>query len=218
MSMFRPMRDDLSKYRKRKTVPTDGSVPGVPYTDYRKSRHYVSGMPSGLNMPNQQHDSYNWRNPREYHPNINAPASQSPDYEPNENWQSHKISHQTDPRLFLPFPELPVQQEEITYDNSKAAGEFFLKIQEAMYKPFEEGREIPSLADIWHEHFSGIPEDVRGPDISNLESAPEPAAELSAEDIGARLNNIAGALNHLQKVFPEDHPDIINLRGPCMRY
>ncbi len=31
MSMLRPMRDELFKYRKRKKKSFDGSVPGAPY-------------------------------------------------------------------------------------------------------------------------------------------------------------------------------------------
>ena len=213
MSMLRPMRDELFKYRRRKRIPMDGSVPGTPYTGYRKSRRYVSGLSYVPRGPNHHHNLYNWGVPREYHPSLNAPAAQSDKYWPNENWESHMIPRSTDPKLFRPFPELPPTEENITYEKSKTKGEFFLKLLEVMYRPFEEGQEIPSSIDIWREHFRDDELDMYDLYMPNSEMTTETAAELTPEDKVRKFVDVIGALGHLQTVFPEDHPDIVNLRA-----
>lgn len=206
MSMLRPMRDDLFKYRKRKKVSLDGSVPGVSYDRLKRSRRYVSGTPYSSGRSYNHPDLYLPDNPRGYRPDFNAPAAQSEDYEANNDWDSHRISHPTDPRLFCPSHELPVEQESISYENAKTASDFFLKAMETMYQQFEEGQKIPSLADIWQKHCESY-----GDVISDIEKSVE-AAELTPEAIAGRLRDITDALNRLQCVLPEDHPDIVNLR------
>ena len=212
MSMFRAIRDELFKYRKHKRGPIDGAVPGVPYADYRRSRHYVSGLPHGPKGPSH-HDLYNWGVPREYHPDISAPAVQSEEYTPNENWESHMIAHPTDPRLLRPFPDSSVPEEKISWERSGAASEFFLKVMEVMYRPLEDGQTLPSLADIWREHFRDDQQNMADMHEPVTEIPTETAAEVTPEDLMRRFINITGALGHLQTVFPEDHPDITNLRG-----
>ncbi|MFC1635794.1 hypothetical protein ACFL5Z_13225, partial [Planctomycetota bacterium] len=108
---------------------------------------------------------------------------------------------------------MPAPEEKITYERSKAKSDFFLKVMEAMYRPFEEGQEIPSLTDIWREHFGGDQLDMADLYLPNSEMPTEAAAELTPEDLMRRFIDISGALGHLQTVFPEDHPDIVNLRG-----
>ena len=213
VSMLRPLRDELFKYRKRKKRSINGSMPGVPYSSYRRSRRYVSGLSYVPRGPNHHHNLYNWGVPRKYRPNLNAPAVQSEEYWPNENWESHMIPHSTEPKLFRPFPELPPAEENITYEKSKAKSDFFFKVMEAMYRPFEEGQEIPSLSDIWREHFRGDEPDMADLYTPNAEMGIETAAELTPEDKVRKFVNVISALGHLQTVFPEDHPDIVNLRG-----
>ncbi|MFC1604326.1 hypothetical protein ACFL5F_04785 [Planctomycetota bacterium] len=213
MSMLRPMRDELSKYRRRKRRPMEGSIPGAPYNSYRKSRRYVSGLSYVPRGPNHHHNLYNWGVPREYHPNLNAPAAQSEEYWPNENWESHMIPHSTNPKLFRPFPDLPPAEENITYEKSKTKSEFFLKLMEVMYRPFEEGQEIPSSVDIWREHFRDDELDMYDLYMPNADMTTDTAAELTPEDKVRKFVDVIGALAHLQTVFPKDHPDIVNLRA-----
>ena len=208
MSMLRPMRDELFKYRKRKSRSIDGSGSGVPYTSYSKSRRHVSGLPYVPRGSGHHHDLYNLDTPSEYDPNLNAPAVQPEEYWPSDNWDSHNIQHSTDPNLFRPFPELPATEETFSYQKSKSASEFFLKVMEVMYRPFEEGQEIPSLTDIWREHFKFYDDDMLEKEMDI-----EAAIESTPEDVNQKFIDIAGALNHLQNVFPEDHPDIVNLKG-----
>jgi len=187
MPMFRAMRDELSKYRRRKRRPMDGSVPGAPYVGYRRSRRYVSGLPYVPRRPSHHHNLYNWGVPREYHPNLNAPAAQSEEYWPNENWESHMLPHSTDPKLFRPFPDLPPEEKNITYEKSKTKSEFFLKLMEAMCRPFQEGQEIPSLADIWREHFRGDELDMSDLYAPSSEMPTDTAEESTPEDLARRF-------------------------------
>ena len=81
-----------------------------------------------------------------------------------------------------------------------------------MYRPFEEGQEIPSLSDIWREHFRGDEPDMADLYTPNAEIPADAAEESTPENLMRRFIDITGALGHLQTVFPEDHPDIMNLR------
>ena len=50
--------------------------------------------------------------------------------------------------------ELPAAEpENLTYEKSRQVSDFFLKVLEAQYKAMEEGKEIPSSAEIWHAQF-----------------------------------------------------------------
>ena len=203
MSMSRPMSEELFKYRKRKKVSLDGSVPGVPYTHFRRSRRHISGMPYIPGRPTYHHDLYNTINHKEYHPRLNVPAVQLEEYLPNEDWDSHEISHSTDPRLFRPFPELPAMEEIVTHAKSREVSKFFLRVMEVMYQPFEESQEIPSLADIWKEHCS-----VQEQNMPGIEST----AEDESLDYCPGVTEIGDALAKLSPVLPSDHQDLINLR------
>ena len=207
MSMLRPMREELFKYRKRKKVSLDGSVSGVPYTHFRRSRRHVSGMPHIPGHSGYSHGSYMSGSPREYRPSLNAPSAQSEDYLMDENWDWHNTSHPTDSKLFRPFPELPAAEDVLTHEKYKSASEFFLKVMEVMYQPFEEGQEIPTLADIWQKHCSIEPQDM--PDA---EPTIETMQELTPDDVAHKFIDLLDAHSHLQKVFSQDHADVRNLR------
>lgn len=206
MSVLRSMRNELFRYRKRKNASLDGSIPGVPYNSFARSRRHVSGMPHRPGFPGYHHDPYMPDNPGGYRPGLNAPAIQAEEYLENGDWESHMISHPTSSKLFRPFPELPVAEEILTHGKSESASQFFLRVMEVMYQPFEEGQEIPSLADIWLEYRSTYNDDV-----ANIEQLFE-TTESTPETVTGRFREISDALNRLQCVLPEDHPDIINLK------
>ena len=73
------------------------------------------------------HELYNWRTPREYHPSLNAPAVQSNEYIADTDWESHGIQHSDNPRVFRPFPDTEPEEQIIGYEQSKTMSEFFLK-------------------------------------------------------------------------------------------
>ena len=195
------LRYDLTKYRKRSKLTLDRLGVGVPYATYRRSRRYVSGMPFKVSSQSFHHDLYMPNNPHEYRPNLNAPAAQSNDYYPNKDWESHQISRPTDQRLLRPFPELPVVEEILNYEESRTASEFFLKVMETKYQSFNDSMEIPTLSDIWKEYT----------DVSDIAMPAE--TELTPEDVIHKFNDITDALGHLQEVLPPEHPDILNLRA-----
>ena len=206
--MLHPMREELFKYRKRKKVSLDGSVPGVPYTHFRRSRRHVSGMPHIPGRPGYSNGLYMSGSPREYRPSLNAPSAQSEDYLMDENWDWHNTSNPTDSKLFRPFPELPAAEEVLTHEKSKSASEFFLKVMEVMYQPFEEGQEIPTLADIWQKHCS-----VETEGMPDTETAIETMQELTPDDVAHKFMDLLDAHSHLQKVFSQEHADVRNLRA-----
>ena len=195
MSMFRPMRDELFKYRKRKRS-TNGSVPGVPYTDYRKSRHYVSGLPFVPRGPGFHHDLYNWGNPSKYHPNWNAPSVDWTEYDPYEPLDfGHVPMHDNprSPRGFknsnLEIPKFPTSTDDLTLT------EQFLMAMGKRSGSQEEPIELSPLSET----------DM---DISINES------DISADNVRhglPKLEDLTDALVQLQQVLPDDHPDIIRL-------
>ena len=199
MAIPRSLRNELSKYRRGRKA---GFGPGGPHGHFSKSRRYVSGMPYGPRRVGYDHNLYSWGDPREYHPNPNAPAAQSHDYRPSENWESHMISHSTPPEQFRPFPELPTGDERIPHEEFKSRSEFFLRLMEVHYTPFERSGDIPNSAEVWPKHF--------GHDEYGMPAEAE--TNLSADDKVRRFMDVTGALGHLQKALPNDHPDVVNLR------
>jgi hypothetical protein len=105
MSLFRPVRDELFKYRKRKKKPIDGSVPGIPYARYRKSRRYVSGLPYVPRGPKNNHNPYNWGIPGGYHPRLNAPSVDWTEYDSYEPLHVGRIPKHNHPRSTHDFDD-----------------------------------------------------------------------------------------------------------------
>jgi hypothetical protein len=126
-------------------------------------------------------DLYNSRPPREYRPNLNAPAIRSNEYVADTDWESHNIPHLDDPPLFRPFPDSDPVERPITYEQSKAMSEFFIKDMEEQYQPTQDTDEM-SLMD----------------KIQGLNTIPD-------------LNDLTEALVQLREVFAEDDPDIVSL-------
>lgn len=154
-------------------------------------------------------------------PAIRLPLQAKCSFSTSQPTQVHTASDQTP--AYMPFqfsrrealpsyapsnPSAPTAPQESGYQKSKSASEFFLKVMEVMYRPFEEGQEIPSLTDIWREHFEFYDDDMLEKEMDI-----ETAIESLHEDANQKFNDITGALDHLQKVLPEDHPVIVNLRG-----
>ena len=102
MAMRGPLRRELGKYRKGRS----GTTPWSP--GFRGSKQYVTGAVPGPVHGGYPVDLYMWGMPRDYHPNINAPAAQSDEYMVDPDWESHHIPHSHQPHLFRPFPELEI--------------------------------------------------------------------------------------------------------------
>ncbi|MFC1792884.1 hypothetical protein ACFL3Q_04785 [Planctomycetota bacterium] len=206
MSMLRPMRDELSKYRRRKRRSMDGSIPGAPYVGYRKSRRYVSGLSYVPRGPGQHHDLYNWGVPREYHPNLNAPSVDWTEYDLYEPVGIGHVPTHNNPRPLRGFkdsnqeiPKLPPSSDDLPLT------EQFLM---AMGKrnQIEQGVLDEPTFNI-HENTLEAPE---------LDLFPFPAVLRSIDEL-PDLEDLKEAFGCLFGVLPDDHPDLVNVRTAMRR-
>ena len=214
MAIPRSLGNELFRYRRRKRRSLDGSVPGLPQERFHRSRRYVSGIPYIPRPGGSHHDLYNWGLPGEYHPRVHAPAVQLDEYFNDPDWESHDVPLSHQDKLLRPFPEPEPVERPFDYEHAQAMNEFFLNALDVQYQHFEEGQEVPSLADIWGGHTA----DSLG---SNLESdidADSPADALPADEIPSEpvglpdVEEMTEALTQLRQVLPEDHPDILRLQ------
>jgi len=207
MAMRGPLRREIGKYRKR----GPGTMPG--YLGFKGWKQHVTGAMPGPAHGGYPTDLYMWGVPRDYHPNINAPAAQSDEYITDPDWESHHVPRSHQERLLRPFPQREPNEPGFDYDAAMAHSEFFLKAMEAQYRPLVEGEEVPTLAEIWRDHITeGAEQESESRDypdeLGGIDALPEEATRRLPD-----LADIADALGHLQKVFPDDHPDIVNLRA-----
>ena len=213
MAIPRSLGNELFRYRRRKRRPLDGSVPGLPQERFHRSRRYVSGMPYIPRPRGSHHDLYNWGLPSEYHPNVHAPAVQIDEYFNDPDWESHDIQHSHQDKLLRPCPELEPVERPFDYEHARAMDEFFLNALDVQYQHFEEGREVPSLADIWEGHTADSLRVNLDSGIDNDSPADAlPADEIPSEPMGLPdVEEMTDALAQLRQVLPEDHPDILPL-------
>jgi len=196
MAMRGHLRYELTKYRKGKRHSVGNAVPGIPYNSFRRSTRHVSGMPSKPVSSGYHHESYMGNMPREYHPRLNSPNIGWNEYDSHE--PSHISFARTPPirtgpsnhfagnapgMLDIPADDLPM--DELW---SMARG----------ISPRPQERPISMLPD----EFAFVNGEVR----TNLDLR---------DDLNTRplpdLSDITDTLNQLEKVLPQDHPDIINL-------
>ena len=211
--MHGPLRYETTKYRRGRRHELGGAVPGLEYPSFPSSRRPVSGLPPIPGPGGFHEELYNGRLPREYHPSLDAPAVQSDEYTTDPDWESHQVSPSHQDRVLRPFPESEPVEPPFDYDRAKIWTEFFLKVMEVQYRPLAEGEEVPTLADIWHEHFTqGVEPDPDLADAADGSGAVPPPSEETERSL-PDLMDIAEALVQLRNVFPDDHPDIVNLRA-----
>ena len=242
MSMLRPMRQGLFKYRKRKKVSLDGSVPGVPYTNYSRSRKHVSGMPYRPGSSGYRHNSYMGAMPQKYRPSLNAPAVRETEYDPYVPSEMPFTPRTGSPRLPHDFSN---ENHEMPLPFSLPADDL---TQAELLRMTMGKREELAVEDERLDHYPGVTEiadalaalsPVLPPDhqdLVNLRTAmrnllgfeelwpelegtgidsegPFETEELTAEEVGRKFFDITGALGCLQEVLPPEHHDIINLRA-----
>jgi hypothetical protein len=200
MSMLRPMRDELFKYRKRKRRSIDGSVPGAPYVGYSRSRRPVSGVPYQSRGPGYHHDLYMWGSPGEYRPSLNAPAVQETEYDPYEPVNLHHIPRHNNPKLphddidqGIPIPS-SIPEDDLT-----------------LTEPFLTA--MGAKDEIEWAVLEGPRFNINEKDL--VESAPTDSqlpVELRSVDEVPSLEDLKDAFVTLVDVLPEDHPDLVNVR------
>lgn len=150
---------------------------------------------------------YNSNSPREYHPNLNAPAVQSDKYVADTNWESHHIPHADEPQFCPPFPDTDPVEQPITYEQSKTMSEFFLKDMEDQYQPLEDGQEISSLAGIRSMNGHSNLEDVAGGLVQQREGFAGNEPDIVSSSATART---LGAMPELDGHDTGIMPDEIN--------
>jgi len=121
------------------------------------------------NRQGYHHGLYNSNTPREYHPNLNAPAFQSEKYVTDTNWESHHIPHTDEPQFYPPFPDTDPVERPVTYEQSKMMSEFFLKQMENQYQGVENNEEISSLGGIRDINCHSDPEGMGGGLVERLD-------------------------------------------------
>jgi hypothetical protein len=195
--MYGPLRSEFFKYRKRKRKSLDGSVPGAAYNHFHRPTTRLLG--SGYRGGAYHHKLYLGDVPSEYHPNIDAPAVQARDYEAMEEWDFPMTSTTPDMQR-SPFPDPPEMPLHLfpTVDDDLPLEEQFLMNIGASPRPQEEPVPI-ELEEIRHL-FDGVRDTIHGDEVPEANTVP-------------RIADITEALGTLEKVLPEDHPDIINLRN-----
>ncbi len=179
-------RNDFFKYRKSIGNTPNGSVSGISYNRFRSNP--TSPLSSGNGKPaGYHHDLYMHGNPREYRPNINAPSVDWNEYEIYEPMNMPHFSH-SDTGRQLHSPDFSNARPVF---NSMPADDLTLTEQflQAM------GRRN-SVEDV----------PVCGMDNRDIESSVDSGNIPDFKDLSA-------ALTQLSKVFPQDHPDIVNLKN-----
>ncbi len=202
MSMLRPMRDELFKYRKRRRRSIDGSVPGAPYVGYSRSRRPVSGVPHQSRGPGYHHDLYMWGSPGEYRPSLNAPAVQETEYDPYEPSDLHRIPRPNKPRLphdmddtdqDVPIPSSFPQDDLTLTERFLAAMGARSEIEQAIL----EGPRV----NINEQNLSG-----------SATTEPQLPVQCRSIDQLPSLEDLKDAFLTLVDVLPDDHPDLVNVR------
>jgi len=206
------MRNPPGNGRRSKHRGLDGSVPGLPYAHYRRPTTPPMGSPRPR-VGGYHQDLYGWSMAGEYHPNWNAPAVQIDEYVTDPDWESHQVPHPCQERLLRPFPQREAVEPAFQYEQARELDTFFLKVMEIQYRPHREREVMPSMADLFMEHFGGLQTDLEEIQDGNGLGDPDlPPQDPMAKGL-PKAEDIADALTQLRQVFPEDHPDIVRLEA-----
>ena len=201
----RALNTELFKYRKRKQISLGGSVPGVPYAGFARSRRHVSGMPYTPGRPGYHHDIYMSGMPRAYHPSLNASAVQETEYDPYEPMGRPHVSRSSFQPHHLPRSNQQIPGGISVPDDDLALIELLRLTKGEEGPPPRENLEAPFL--------NGA---MPGP--INPADGVEPSLHDNSVDTFPSFPEVAKALMQLSKVLPPDHPDLVNLRGAIQEW
>lgn len=224
MGIYNSLRNEFSRHRKRKGRSLDGSIPGAPYNRFRRPTTRPLG--SVHRGGGYAQKSYLEDLPREYHPNINAPAAQSIEYKTTESG-NFPVFNKT-PDTFEPFsPDLPDVSPHVfpTVEDELSQEEQFLMNRGESPRPQEGPVEVP-MEDIRHL-IDGVWYTIPTQD-STEDDTLSPAAEILASHPSVSASNmpfeelpdhqtLTETIDQLRGVLPEDHPDIVNLETALQR-
>ena len=199
MAITGPMRYELTKYRRGKIRSMKGIVPGVPYPYYKRPTTRPLDSRSRTRSP-IHHDLYNWGMSRDYHPRLNVPAVQSTEYDAYEPFDMPRVPRPKNPALFRHFPEN--DQEPL-----------LMSIPQDDLPLSEQLRQAKGKSDEIGQVVLGEPSfDINEQNLDNTFDDSESTIQFRSVDALPSLEDLSEALSQLTGVFPEDHPDIINLR------
>jgi hypothetical protein len=236
------MRDELFRYRKRKNISLDGSLPGIPQNNFTASRRHVSGMPHRSGSPGYHHSQYIPDSPREYRPSLNAPSIDWDEYNTNEQAGMHHVPARNNIQTYPPLPDIDERQIpgllSVPQDDMTLEERFLLamgKRNDRETIPFEHQPRIninghnldeaaaidahlPDEAFDFDNHAlcdadSVIHDETEEKPAWLIDDGPAMLSTLTPEDTMHRFIDITDALGQLQKVLPPEHSDIINLRS-----
>jgi len=202
MAIPRSLGNDLFRYRRRKKRSLDGSVPGLAQERFHKSRRYICGTPYVPRRGGYHHDIYNWGIPRDYYPNLNAPAIDWTEYDDYDPLEIHHISRPNNPKLPHGLDDADLAMPETTFlpEDDLAHEEQFLMAMGQRDEIEQGSLEEPRF-------------NINEPDgIEPFPVEPQlPVGERSIEDLPS-LDVLKDAFSALVDVLPEDHPDLVNVR------
>ncbi|MBE0534778.1 MAG: hypothetical protein IH624_03850 [Phycisphaerae bacterium] len=193
MTLFRPLRNELYKYRKNRGRSIDGMIPG---TAGRFRKLTTPSTDVILRGAGYDHDLYMGDMPRQYHPNIHAP---------NVDWTTYEQDHPHDVSL------RHTPQSAHGFDPPFGQQPFGLSM------PCDE----LALSEQWLMNMGARPRPQEGPVPGSMEEIRPllDGVRMTIHEQGRpethtipSLEDVADALNVLEKSLPEDHPDIMHLR------
>lgn len=192
MPIPQSLRQELSKYRKRKRGIRNETNLGKGLIRYVTPTTYVSQKP----MSHGARGEYSQRpymsdQPTEYKANIHSPAAQSPEYNPYEADNVHLL--QTNERHF--HGRLPAGDISTLLDNGDS---------NKPVTPFE----------ILSRAARAMLQNVMSDDtyLTVDDFVDQNGYEQFLRDMLPEFSHIAHSLVTLRQSLPEDHPDIINLK------
>lgn len=194
MTLFRPLRNELYKYRKNRGRSIDGMIPGTAGR-FRKLTTASTGAPT--RGAGYDHDLYMADVPQQYRPNIFAA---------HVDWAAYEQDHVHDePHMRTPQPTRGFDPTvtDVPWRQAMPRDELALTEQWLMDKGVrprpQEGPVPGSMEDI-RPLLDGVRMTIHEQERPETHTAP-------------RLEDIANALQTLENSLHGDHPDVMNLRN-----
>jgi len=193
MTLFQPLRSELYKYRKNRGRSIDGVIPGTAGR-FRKLTTPSTGAP--IRGVGYAHDLYMADVPQQYRPNIFAP---------HVDWAAYEQEHLHE------APHARTPQPNRGFDSSVTD----VPLGHAM------PRDELALTEQWLMNMGARPRPQEGPVFGTMEEI-RPLLdgvhttiheqERPVTHTVPKLEDVAEAIDILEKSLPGDHPDIVNLR------
>jgi hypothetical protein len=190
MSMLKLLKQELSKYRKRKLTQLNQSV--QEHFDPGLSQFHINSKPVDIPYPQQM---YLQNPPKDYRPNIHLSAV---------DWGQYRIQSEGEPIHFSQAPQgrigntnsnIPALLHPTVNDDLTLTEQHLMNVGLRL-RPHEETIQM-NLSEIL-----SLTQGVRG----NINSM-----DTEQPQVIPNLEEMISALNILKDTLPSDHPDVVNL-------